>query len=85
MKTILVTGGAGFIGSHTCLLLLQRGYNFIVIDSFDNSLDKAIQKVLEIIRENNQEITPNLHVFGGSLKNKEFIRSVFHKSQKLKL
>ena len=85
MKTILVTGGAGYIGSHTCLLLLQRGYNVIVIDSFDNSSDKAIQKVLKIIKENNHAIKPNLHVFEGSLNNKEFIRSVFHKSQKLKL
>ena len=43
MKTIIVTGGAGFIGScHTYLLLLQRGYNVIVIDSFDNSSDKDI-------------------------------------------
>ena len=48
MKKILVTGGAGFIGSHTCLLLLERGYDVNVIDSFTNSSPKSLEKVLEI-------------------------------------
>ena len=34
MKTILVTGGAGFIGSHTCLMLLEKGYKVYVLDSY---------------------------------------------------
>ena len=33
-KNILVTGGAGYIGSHTCYLLTQLGYNVIVLDKF---------------------------------------------------
>ena len=33
MARVLVTGGAGFIGSHTCLLLLERGFDVSVIDS----------------------------------------------------
>ena len=32
MKNILITGGTGFIGSHTCLALLEKGYNLLVID-----------------------------------------------------
>ena len=38
----IVTGGAGFIGSHTSLLLLQRGYDVIIYDSFVNSSYKVI-------------------------------------------
>ena len=33
---ILVTGGAGYIGSHTCVELLQTGYEVVVVDNFDN-------------------------------------------------
>ena len=34
MKNIIVTGGCGFIGSHTCLNLLEKGFNVYIIDSF---------------------------------------------------
>ena len=37
METILVTGGAGYIGSHTCVQLLEHGYNVIVVDNLCNS------------------------------------------------
>ena len=34
---ILVTGGAGYIGSHTCVELLEKNYEVVVIDNYDNS------------------------------------------------
>ena len=34
---ILVTGGAGYIGSHTCVELLESGYEVVIIDNFSNS------------------------------------------------
>ena len=43
--SILVTGGAGFIGSHTCLNLLESGYDVFVIDSFVNSSPKSLTRV----------------------------------------
>ena len=43
MKTILLTGGAGFIGSHTCVSLLLKGYKLIVIDSLANSSKKSLK------------------------------------------
>jgi len=46
--TILVTGGAGYIGSHTCVELLQKGYDVVVVDNFDNSSPKSLQRVKEI-------------------------------------
>ena len=45
---ILVAGGAGYIGSHTCVELLNRGHEIIVIDNFSNSSPKSIERV-EII------------------------------------
>lgn len=46
--TILVTGGAGYIGSHTCVELLSSGYDVIVVDNLCNSSKKAIDRVKQI-------------------------------------
>lgn len=48
MKNILVTGGTGFIGSHTTLELLQNGYNVVVIDNLSNSKIDSIKRVEKI-------------------------------------
>lgn len=47
-NTILVTGGAGYIGSHCCLQLLLAGYAVVVIDNLSNSSIKALQRVEQI-------------------------------------
>ena len=49
---VLVTGGAGYIGSHTCVELLERGHNVIVIDNLVNSNVKAIERVEQITGKN---------------------------------
>ena len=51
MNSILVTGGAGFIGSHTCLLLLENGYVVFILDSFVNSSEKSIERVSLILKK----------------------------------
>ena len=48
-KKILVTGGAGYIGSHTCVELLKAGYEAVVIDNLSNSSAKAIERIREIV------------------------------------
>ncbi len=42
---ILVTGGAGFIGSHTCIELMKGGFNVIVVDNFCNSSRESLNRV----------------------------------------
>ena len=46
--TILVTGGAGYIGSHTCVALLEQGYDIVVVDNFVNSSPTALARVSQI-------------------------------------
>lgn len=45
---ILVTGGAGFIGSHTCVELLNAGYDIVVVDNYYNASPKALERVKEL-------------------------------------
>jgi len=45
MAKLLITGGAGFIGSHTTLLLLEAGHQVVVLDNFSNSSPEALQRV----------------------------------------
>ncbi len=45
---ILLTGGAGYIGSHTCLEMLNAGYELVVVDNLSNSKETALQRVQEI-------------------------------------
>lgn len=48
MSRILVTGGAGFIGSHTCVELLGAGYEVVVVDNFCNSKPEALERIKKI-------------------------------------
>ena len=46
--TIFVTGGAGYIGSHTCVELLHAGYDLVVMDNFINSKPEAVRRIREL-------------------------------------
>ena len=46
--SILVSGGAGYIGSHTCVELLQAGYEIVVADNLDNSSEESLRRVEQI-------------------------------------
>ena len=48
MARLLITGGAGFIGSHTCVVLMKAGYELVVFDSFANSSPIALDRVAEL-------------------------------------
>ena len=59
MHKLLITGGSGFIGSHTCLELLNNGYELYVLDSNINSFPDVIDKVKTIAD------SKNLHFYKG--------------------
>ena len=48
MKKVLVTGGAGYIGSHTVLLLLEAGYEVVVLDDLCNSSEESLRRVQKL-------------------------------------
>lgn len=76
MKSILVTGGAGFIGSHTVVELHHAGYSPIIIDDFSNSHPKVLEGIEEIIGQ-----APIF--YEGDCKNPIFLRSVLDQHPEL--
>jgi UDP-glucose 4-epimerase len=67
---ILVTGGAGYIGSHTCVELLAAGFELVVFDDLSNSKVEALHRV-EIIAKK------SLHFVKGDVRNRDQLRQVF--------
>lgn len=49
MKKILVTGGAGYIGTHTCIELVEAGYDIVVVDNLCNSSKEALKRVESLV------------------------------------
>lgn len=72
---ILVTGGAGYIGSHTCLELLSCGYDVTVVDNLCNSSAEAIERIKQIAKK-------NVDFFKADLLDKHALENIF-KSQKI--
>lgn len=54
---ILVTGGAGYIGSHTTLQLLMDGYKVVIIDNLDNSCEVAVERVVVLAGKYGKNLT----------------------------
>lgn len=67
---ILVTGGAGYIGTHTCIELIKAGYEVIVYDNFSNSSPEAVHRTEKIV---GKKIT----LIEGDILDKEKMREVF--------
>ena len=71
---ILVTGGAGYIGSHTLIELDKAGFDFIVLDNLSNSSKEAIKRVEKIINKKIEFII-------GDIRDKELLRKIFSENE----
>ena len=83
MKSIFVTGGAGFIGSHTCLLLLEKGFTLFILDSFVTSSKKSLEKVSLILNEKDIDTKDKIFLVEGDIKKACDIERVFNMSCEL--
>ena len=82
MDLVLLTGGNGFIGSHTCVELLNKGFSVCILDSLVNSSIKTISKIEEIFKNNNKNIKGKLFFRKGDLRDKIFLENVFTEFEK---
>ncbi len=69
-EAILVTGGAGYIGSHACVALLNAGYTVVVVDNFCNSHPKALERVEKITGK-------TLVSFRGDMRDRALLGQIF--------
>ncbi len=76
-SSILVTGGAGFIGSHTSLELLENGYEVIIFDSLMNSSQDVIERIKRIVSIKNKLFPNKLTFVKGDVRDENILNKVF--------
>ena len=81
---VLATGGLGYIGSHTCIDLINEGYDVLILDSLINSPINNLEKIKKIININKKNIRGKLTFQKGDLKDKKWLDSIFKKQILLK-
>ena len=69
---ILVTGGAGYIGSHTCVELLKKNYEVTVIDNFCNSSSESLKRVEQITGK-------KVNLYRGDIADRDLLNEIFEK------
>ncbi|WP_180085998.1 UDP-glucose 4-epimerase GalE [Acinetobacter sp. YH12103] len=74
MAKVLVTGGAGYIGSHTCLELLNAGHEVVVLDNLSNSSEESLQRVQSLTGK-------SLQFVQGDILNSELLDQIFTQHQ----
>ncbi len=80
-KTVLISGGAGFIGSHTCESLLNRGYNVVSIDNFNDFYSPEYKKEnIERIRNAANSANNGFRSYEGDIRDTYFLDRVFEES-----
>ncbi len=70
MKRILVTGGAGYIGTHTCVELIKKGYEVVVVDNYVNSSEESIKRVEKITGK-------EVKIYNADVRNKSALDKIF--------
>lgn len=71
---VLVTGGAGYIGSHTCVEMLNSGYDVIVIDNLDNSNRESLNRVEKITGK-------TVKFYEADVRDKDVLRKIFSENK----
>ena len=77
MQSVLVTGGSGYIGSHTSLVLLENGYEVYVYDSNINSSHKSLNNVRSVFLKNNKIKKNKLHYIKGDIRDESSLDRLF--------
>ena len=77
MDCILVVGGCGFIGSHTCLTLLKQGYDIVILDNLTNSSRLVIDRISKILCFTETELNSRLTLIEGDIRDHRFIDNLF--------
>ena len=77
MDTVLVTGGCGYIGSHTCISLLNTNYNILIVDSLVNSFESSFEKIKEIASRKGTINKERIQFIKGDLRNKQWLENIF--------
>lgn len=76
-KTVLVTGGCGYIGSHTIVCLLQQSYDVVVVDNLINSSKLSLDRVCEIVGLDDKEREKRLKFHNVDICDESKLRQVF--------
>ncbi len=92
LANVLITGGAGFIGSHVCLELLRAGHSLVVLDNFANSGPEALRRVAQLAglpgwqrrgpgRWSTQPCPARFTLISGDVRSPADLRRVFHPAE----
>ncbi len=76
--TILVTGGAGFIGSHTCIELIQSGYRVVIVDDLSNSSEVAVERIRTICGISADD--SQLRFYKANILDRDALNSIFEEN-----
>lgn len=72
--SILVTGGAGYIGSHTCVELLNQGYDVVIVDNFYNCKPSSLERIQALVQK-------PFSFYNCDIRDKEGLQKIFEKEQ----
>tara|TARA_A100001035_G_scaffold280236_1_gene284824 strand:- start:146 stop:1186 length:1041 start_codon:yes stop_codon:yes gene_type:complete len=76
LSLVLATGGLGFIGSHTCLNLIQNGFDVLIIDSLVNSSEENFNKITKIVKKNKTKLG-KVFFRKGDIRDQELMENIF--------
>ena len=71
---ILVTGGAGYIGSHTCLKLLEKDYEVVIVDNYSNSCPVSVERVEQLTNK-------KIKLYEGDIRDAELLDKIFKENK----